>query len=76
MTQAKTKAGRSSVPLDPPVGRKPRKTHVDHLFERGAISAKVHAMLKAQEAAKKAAKENDAARIARAAIAKAMRPNS
>lgn len=52
--------------------RKPRKTHVDHLFERGAIDEKVYAMLKKQEAYRKAAKQNAAARIASAVIAKAM----
>lgn len=73
MTSAKTKAGISPVPLDPPVGRKPRKTHVDHLFERGAISAKVHAMMKVEESRRKEAKQNSAARIAKAVIAKAMK---
>lgn len=72
MDSDKNKATYSSVPLETLVGRKPRKTHVDHLFERGAIDAKVHAMLKMQEAYRKAEKENDADRIARAAIAKAM----
>ena len=74
MTRAKTKAGCSPAPLDTLVGRKPRKTHVDYLFERGAISAKVHAMLKVEETRRKEAKANDAARIMRTAISKAMRP--
>ncbi len=51
----------------------PRKTHADRLFEMRAIDATVHAMLKTEERRRKEAKTNAAAKIAAAAITKAMR---
>ena len=58
-------------------GKVPRKTHIDRLLERKAISKKEHATLKAQEAALRAAKEHAAAKIAKRVIHKAkMLPNS
>ena len=53
-----------------------KRTHIDHLLERRGITKKLHAKLKAEEEARKHEAEQAAAKIAQAAIDKAMTPNA